>query len=98
MSKFDKLYNKIICEMNEEIQPDEITIVKDAIDDEFIANGTILIDNWERLLPDLVQFVNNHIVFDNKFEDSATMLTIDYLDLVSILNKAIHELSLIKTF
>lgn len=98
MSKFDKLYNKIICEMNEEIQPDEITIVKDAIDDEFIANGTILIDNWERALPDLVQFVNNHIVFDNKFEDSATMLTIDYLDLVSILNKAIHELSLIKKF
>jgi hypothetical protein len=47
MNKFDTLYNKIICEMTNK-EPDETTIIIDAINDEFIPEGIILVDRMGR--------------------------------------------------
>jgi hypothetical protein len=88
-NEFNKLYHAIIKESATSIFAEEIVI--DIIQDEFLENGYTLKDTWRSHVSPIVEYVN-----ENMPEDK-TIGTIDYLDLVKLVDDALHTYHLVLT-
>jgi len=104
MNKFDKLYNKIINEaidfnqlldtinnsVDDELEnkPPLSQVIKDAIEDEIIANCIQLVKDYETYLPQIEQYVI-------KLLDGQDYWTIDYGKLVDLITNALEDNKLI---
>lgn len=84
-TKFNSLYHKIICEATD-IASEQIVI--DAIEDEFIGNDIVIKDDWKMHVSPIVSYVEEHL------PDGETILTIDYVDLLELINNALNEFDL----
>jgi hypothetical protein len=88
-NKFNKLYHAIIKESATSIFAEEIVI--DIIQDEFLENGYTLKDTWRSHVSPIVEYVNENMPEDKTIE------TIDYLDLVKLVDDALHTYHLVLT-
>lgn len=85
--KFKTLCHKVICESATSISAEQIVI--DCIEDEFIPEGYIIKDNWKLHISPMVEFIEANI------PDEQTILTIDYIDLINLVEQALREFDLI---
>lgn len=84
--KFKNLYYKVICEATD-IASEQIII--DLIEDEYIANGQQLKDNWKMHVSPIVSYIEQNLPEDQ------TIKTIPYMNLVTLVNDALLEFNLI---
>ena len=69
--------------------------IKKIIEQEFIAEGFIFIDNWKDMIPLLEESINNAIKLSNKFTDKTTIHNMDYCDLIDLIKDEIDNYNLI---
>lgn len=85
MSKFNELYRKIILETTD-IASEQIVI--DVIEDEILGNDVELKEDWKQHVSPIVTYVEENLPEDK------TIKTIDYLDLVKLVQAALTEFDL----
>jgi hypothetical protein len=93
MKKFDILFEEIM----DSLKPKEITeatdiaseqIVLDVIEDEILGNDIELKEDWKQHVSPIVTYVEENLPEDK------TIKTIDYLDLVKLVQSALTEFGL----
>jgi hypothetical protein len=87
ITKFNCLYHKVICETTD-ISSEQIVI--DAIEDEFIENEIQLKEDWKMHVSPIVSYIEENL------PEEKTISTIDYMDLINLINQALTEFNLIQ--
>jgi len=94
MNKFDKLYNKIIMEMKGNL-PSNIEIIENVIQNEFISDGFKFKTDWKDYLPKMEEYILDTIKYSNKFNETNTIGSIDYNDLIELVKDAFDAFDLV---
>ena len=69
MRKFDALYNKIIFEAKGRLSG-QLKLIKDIIENDFIAEGFVFKEDWKEYLPKLEEYILNLKEYIKRFNNN----------------------------
>ena len=94
MNKFDALYNKIIFEAAGRLSG-QLKLIKDIIENDFIAEGFVFKEDWKDYLPKLEEYILNQIKDSNKYDNIKKLKDLDESDLTDLVKDAFDNYNLV---